>query len=55
LHQKKLHLRRGLMGTKIILKHLREFPTGSHDDGADALAIAYRHVYGDDTTLLAAA
>jgi predicted phage terminase large subunit-like protein len=42
LSQRRLRFLRGSAGTRLLVDQLRDFPTGAHDDGPDALEMALR-------------
>ena len=42
LSQRRLRFRSGSPGTRLLVEQMREFPTGDHDDGPDALEMAVR-------------
>ena len=42
LARRRLRFRSGSPGTRLLVNQLRDFPCGDHDDGPDALEMAYR-------------
>jgi predicted phage terminase large subunit-like protein len=42
LSQRRLRFKAGSKGAKLLVEQLRDFPCGDHDDGPDALEVAFR-------------
>jgi phage terminase large subunit-like protein len=42
LSQGRLRFKAGSKGAKLLVEQLRDFPCGEHDDGPDALEVAWR-------------
>ncbi len=45
LSQGRLRFKAGSKGAKLLVEQLRDFPCGEHEDGADALEVAFRLAY----------
>jgi hypothetical protein len=42
LSQRRLRFKASSKGAKLLVEQLRDFPCGEHDDGPDALEVAFR-------------